>query len=99
MLAKIFVYIFAVFVVQTGIVFDDCREGIVDESSVMAWLIYEVVAFYLNVIAICVFLLFSSMKKYKSIRDRLGLSADLRSKMDFLDYCKEDIHWFCMWFT
>lgn len=95
MLMKIFIYVFAIFVVQTGIVYEECRS----ESQVMAWLIFEVVAFYMNVIAISVFLITSSCKKYKSIRDRLGLSGDLRSKTDFLEYCKDDIHWFCIWFT
>lgn len=95
MLMKIFIYIFAIFVVQTGIVFEECRS----ESQVMAWLIFEVVAFYMNIIAISVFLIASSCKKYLSIKDRLGLSGDLRTKMDFLEYCKEDIHWFCIWFT
>lgn len=95
MIFKIFIYVFAIFVVQTGIVFEECR----GDSQVMAWLIYEVVAFYMNVIAMSFFLLFSSCKKYKSIRDRIGLAGDLRSKVDFLEYCKQDIHWFCIWFT
>lgn len=41
----------------------------------------------------------SSFKKFFSIRDRVGLSADHRKTQDFLYYCKEDLHWFSMWFT
>jgi len=84
---------------QSSIIFDDCRDGIIDESQVMAWLSYEVVAFYLNIIAMSVFLLLSSAKKFYSIRDRLGFATDQRKKNDFLNYCKDDIHWFCAWFT
>jgi hypothetical protein len=32
MLFKIFTYILVHFLLQTGIIFDDCREGIIDES-------------------------------------------------------------------
>jgi len=99
MLAKIFSYIFVHFNLQSSILFDDCRDGIVDESQVMAWLSYEVVAFYLNIVAMSVFLLLSSFKKFYSIRDRLGFSLNQRKKNDFLNYCKDDIHWFCAWFT
>jgi len=65
----------------------------------MAWLNYEVMAFYLNIIAMGVFLLLSSCKKFRSIRDRIGLGIGQRKTYDYLDYCKDDIHWFCMWFT
>jgi hypothetical protein len=98
MVIKIFFYLFAVFKVQTGIIFEECRAQ-VDESQVMAWLSYEVFAFYLNITAMGVFLLLSSFQKFFSIRDRVGLAADARRTQDFLVYCKEDMHWFCMWFT
>lgn len=67
----------------------------------MAWLNYEILAFYLNMLAMAMFLLISSCKKFTSIRDRrgLGLGLDVTKKMDFLTYCKNDIHWFCLWFT
>jgi len=99
LLTKVFVYIMSVFVVQTGIMFDECRAQVVDQSQVMAWLNYEILAFYLNIMAMGVFLLLSSCKKFKSIRDRMGWGAELRKTTDFLTYCKDDIHWFCMWFT
>jgi hypothetical protein len=75
---KIFFYMYAVFKTQTGIVFEECREGVVDESRVMAWLTFEVFAFYLNITAMGVFLLLSSFKKFYSIRDRMGLCGDSR---------------------
>lgn len=99
MILKIFSYFFTHYMVQSGIMFEECRDGIIDESQIMAWLSYEVIAFYLNILAMGVFILFSSCKKFYSIRDRLGLSGDQRKKLDYLNYIKEDLHWFCMWFT
>ena len=99
MVLKIFTYFFVHYMVQTGIIFDECRDGIIDESQVMAWLSYEVFAFYLNIVAVGVFILFSSFKKFHSIRDRLGLSGSSRKSLDYLNYIKDDIYWFCMWFT
>jgi hypothetical protein len=65
----------------------------------MAWLSYEVVIFYLNIVAMSVFLLLCSAKKFYSIRERLGFAADQRKTSDFLNYCKDDIFWFQAWFT
>lgn len=98
MIFKVFLYVSSIFVVQTGIMFPGCRD-IVENSQVMAWLNYEILAFYLNIMAMGVFLLLSSCKKFKSIRERMGWGAEFRKTMDFLTYCKDDIHWFCMWFT
>jgi hypothetical protein len=78
MILKIFSYFFTHYMVQSGIIFEECRDGIIDESQVMAWLSYEVIAFYLNIVAMGVFILFSSCKKFHSIRDRLGMSGDQR---------------------
>ena len=75
-LAKVFTYLFIVQYVQTAIIFEDCRDGVVNESQVMAWLNYEVLAFYMNIVAMGVFLLLSSCKKFKSFRDRLGMLSD-----------------------
>jgi len=99
MLAKVFIYVVTILVVQSGIVFSDCRIGIINQSQVMAWLNYEIMAFYFNIIAMGVFLLLSSCKKFRSIRDRVGLGIGQRKTFDYLNYCKDDIHWFCMWFT
>ena len=65
----------------------------------MAWLTYEVVAFYMNIMAMGVFLLLSSCKRFISMKERLGLAPELRKKEDFLTYCKDDIYWFQLWFT
>lgn len=63
----------------------------------MAWLSFEVMAFYLNIAAMAIFLLMSmTCKKYRSVRDRCCMLAEPRKKMDFLTYCSEDMHWFCV---
>ena len=80
--------------------FKDCRTDIVDDAQVMAWLTVEVMAFYLNIVAMATFLVFSTIFiKYKSIKDRCGMSPQSRKQMDLLTYCKDDLHWFCCWFT
>ena len=66
----------------------------------MAWLTVEVMAFYLNIIAMATFLAFSTIFiKYKSVKDRCGMSPTTRKQTDLLTYCMEDLHWFCCWFT
>ena len=89
---KVCIYIYAVMEVQTGITFDKYTE-ITDNSHVMAWLTYEVVAFYLNIISVVFFLMIASFKRFKTIRERLGLAGQQRKKQDFLTYCRDDIHW------
>jgi len=89
---KVGIYLYAVMEVQTGITFEEFSD-VTDQSHVMAWLTYEVVAFYLNIISIVFFLAIASYKRFKSIRERLGFAGNLRKKVDFLNYCKEDIHW------
>lgn len=85
------------FVVQGDILFSACRRGCVDNSQVMAWLSFEVIAFYMNILAMAIFLLMSmTCKKYRSLRDRCCMLPEPRKKMDFLTYCSEDMHWFCV---
>ena len=92
LVAKTVVFLWIVMDIQTGITFEECQE-VTDKSHVMAWLTYEVVGFYLNIISVVLFLLVASCKKYKTIREREGLAGKLRKKQDFLQYCREDIHW------
>lgn len=89
---KVLIYLYAVMEVQTGITFEEYTD-ITDNSHVMAWLTYEVVAFYLNIISVVFFLAIASFKRFKTIRERLGLAGKQRKTMDFLNYCKDDIHW------
>jgi hypothetical protein len=99
-LTKILGVIVVQFIVQGGILFSKCRKGCVDNSQVMAWLSFEVMAFYLNIMAMAAFLLLSlTCRKYRSVRDRCGMLAEPRKKQDFLTYCSDDMHWFCVSMT
>mmetsp|Transcript_4816 Transcript_4816/g.8258 ORF Transcript_4816/g.8258 Transcript_4816/m.8258 type:complete len:207 (-) Transcript_4816:1176-1796(-) len=95
---KVFIYLYAVMKVQTGITYTECSE-VTDKSHVMAWLTYEVVAFYLNIVSVAAFLFVASFKRYLTIKERLGFGGNMREHMDFLTYCFEDLHWWQMWFT
>jgi len=89
---KVGIYLYTVMKVQVGITFPNCTE-VTDRMHVMAWLTYEVVAFYLNIISVVFFLIVASYKKFKTIRERLGFAGHQRKSMDFLTYVKDDIHW------
>lgn len=67
-------------------------------SQVMAWLTYEVLVFYYNIVSLSVFIFIQNFKKFNSIRDRLGLAGDSRKKTDFLQYSKEDVHYWSAYF-
>jgi hypothetical protein len=84
--------------IQTGITFESCTD-VTDSSYVMAWLTYEIVAFYLNIIAVAVFLLLSCLFSYETIKERLGYAGNMRKYQDFLTYCIEDVHWWQVWFV
>ena len=83
---KVCIYLYAVQMVQTGVTFEEYSD-ITDNSHVMAWLTYEVVAFYLNIISVVFFLAIASFKRFKTIRERLGLAGQQRKKVDFLTHC------------
>lgn len=55
--------------------------------------------FYINLGSLAVFIFLNLFKKYKSIRDRLGLAANERKTTDFLNYAKDDIHWWSTWYN
>lgn len=95
---KVGIYLYAVMKVQVGITFPNGTD-VTDRMHVMAWLTYEVVAFYLNIISVVFFLIVASFKKFKTIRERLGFAGQQRKSMDFLTYVKDDIHWWQLWFV
>ena len=92
LVAKILVYFYCVVYVQAGITYDECND-VTDQMHVMAWLTYEVWVFYVNILGIMFFLFVASFVQFRSIRDRLGFAGNMRTRMDFLRYCENDIHW------
>jgi len=65
----------------------------------MAWLTIEVVLFYVNLTSLSVFIFIQNIKKFTSIRERVGLAGDMRKTMDFLNYAQDDVHWWSIWFN
>lgn len=97
LVAKVLIYIYAVLFVQSGITYDECND-ITDKMPVMVWLTYEVIAFYLNLFSVVFFLIISTFVQFKTIRDRMNLAGNMRTKMDFLRYAYDDLHWWQFWF-
>ena len=71
----------------------------VGKSQVFAWLTMEVLLFYINLSSLSFFIFVNLFKKYRSIRDRVGLAGKQRKTVDFLTYAKDDIHWWSTWFN
>mmetsp|Transcript_9819 Transcript_9819/g.16533 ORF Transcript_9819/g.16533 Transcript_9819/m.16533 type:complete len:220 (-) Transcript_9819:920-1579(-) len=65
----------------------------------IAWLLFEVVMFYFHIFSAIIFLVTSRFMSFRPMRERLGLGGNLRYKIDFLEYCQDDIHWFLILFT
>jgi len=84
--------------IQEATDFTECSD-VVGKSQVFAWLTIEVLLFYVNIGSLSCFIFFNLFKKYRSIRDRIGLAGRHRKEMDFLNYAKDDIHWWSTWFN
>jgi hypothetical protein len=98
LMLKMMFYFIAILRIQSSIDFTKGSSK-TDNSQVMAWLTFEVLTFYLNIVSMAAFILINNFKKFKSIRDRVGLAGDQRKTQDFLVYSKDDIHWWSCWFT
>ena len=60
----------------------------------MCWLLYEVCIFYYSIFSLVLLLFISRFATFRTIRERVGFGGNIRYKIDFLEYCKEDVHWF-----
>lgn len=84
--------------IQAGTDFKECA-AVVGPSQVYAWLTIEVLLFYINLVSLSAFILVNFVKKFRSIRDRVGLAGKMRKNTDFLNYALDDIHWWSTWFN
>jgi len=75
LMLKMMFYFIAILRIQSSIDFTK-GSAVTDKSQVMAWLTFEVLVFYLNIISMVAFILIQNFKKFKSIRDRVGLAGD-----------------------
>lgn len=57
--------------------------------------------FYLNILSLFVFIVFSRCFSFRSLRDTFskGGICIQRNKIDFLEHCQDDIHWFTVTIT
>ena len=60
----------------------------------IVWLLYEVLIFYFNIASLMIFLVFSRFQSFRTLREKYGYGLNMRRTMDFLSYCKDDLHWF-----
>ena len=60
----------------------------------VVWLLYEVLIFYFNIASLMIFLVFSRFLSFRTLRENNGFGLNMRRTMDFLSYCKDDLHWF-----
>ena len=58
------------------------------------WELYEVTLFYANILSLVLFLTISRVFRFYTLREKAGYGAKMRYEMDFLEFAKEDIHWF-----
>jgi hypothetical protein len=56
-----------------------------------------ILIFYFNIIALILHLIVSRFVSFRTIRERDNKGGDIRYRTDFLDFCKEDVHWFTIW--
>lgn len=96
--AKMIVYFLLMIQIQEGTDFTECVD-VVGKSQVYAWMTIEVLLFYINLGSLSFFIFVNLFKKYRSIRDRVGLAGKQRKTTDFLNYAKDDIHWWSTWFN
>lgn len=96
--AKMIIYFILMIQIQEGTDFTECAD-VVGKTQVFAWLTIEVLLFYINLGSLSFFIFVNLFKKYRSIRDRVGLAGRQRKTVDFLNYAKDDIHWWSTWFN
>ena len=68
-------------------------------NHIRNWLFLAVQVFYLNVVGQVIFLILSRIISFRTLRERATLGAYFRYRSDFLDYVKDDIHWFIIYVT
>lgn len=63
-------------------------------EKMMIWQLYEVILFYGNILSLVLFLTISRIFRFYTLREKAGFGAKMRYEMDFLEFAREDIHWF-----
>lgn len=92
---KIVLYLVSIIWVQKYVIEEFENDKFIGLGErINCWLLYEVAIFYFHIFAMIFFLLFSRMKSFLTLREKIGFGARMRYKKDFLDYVQNDVHWF-----
>jgi hypothetical protein len=67
-------------------------------NPMVLWLVFESICFYASMASFVVLILISKVRMFNPIRDRVNLGSYHRSKIDFLLYRFDDLHWFIVLF-
>jgi len=57
-------------------------------------LVFECAYFYLNILSIFLFIAFSRIFEFSSLKDRAGFGGNNKKMKDFLEHASADIYWF-----
>ena len=68
------------------------------KNSVEFVVVMEVLLFYFGIFGQIIFLLLSRCFSFKTMRERANLGGNMRYRIDFLDFVKDDIHYFLICF-
>ena len=71
-------------------------QPVAHEDKNIVWLLYEIVLFYANIFSQMLFIFISRVYSFKTLKEKLitNFSKKMRYRVDFLDFVKDDIHWF-----
>lgn len=101
-MAKLMIYITAIVYVQTQVIvqFDEQYRLNQKPDHQFIWMLYEVLLFYFNIVALIIFLIFSRFSHFFTLRERAGYDHEklLEDSKDFLAFVQDDIHWFTLIF-
>ena len=71
-------------------------QPVAHEDKNIVWLLYEIVLFYANIFSQMLFIFISRVYSFMTLKEKFitNFSKKMRYRVDFLDFVKDDIHWF-----
>ena len=66
----------------------------IEHIPACVWIVYQILIIYLNIFSQSLFLFLVWFFDFRTVKGIIGLEGNKRKEADFLDYVKEDIHWF-----
>jgi hypothetical protein len=98
---KIFLYLGSISVAQLEIFEKYCvcgkyapKGGIIVQTKKEVVILIDILLFYFSIVGLAIFLIFTRLFSFRTIKERSGFACNERYKIDFLYFVKDDIHWF-----